>query len=312
VYVVDTGIRTSHQEFEGRAIPTIETHTGKVVVCNGNDPSCAMDRYGHGTHCAGTVGGKNVGVAKAVTLHAVKVMDDQGRGGTSKILIALDWIAANGISPSIISMSLGAAGKSVAMKLALDRVVAANIVPIVAAGNSATNACDYSPAYIPKAITVGSIGSDGYVISTKYTNWGPCVDIWAPGGSGVRGRGKQIYSATKGGDTAYEEMAGTSMATPHVAGVAAMMMQVDKGLGLPGEMQKALEMYGTKNILTPRNYKNSPNILLYATCFSKQNMPPRTTTTTSPPARTSRRRRKQRGSQRRRRRSKSSRRRRRS
>jgi subtilisin family serine protease len=245
-----------------------------------------MDGHGHGTHCAGTVGGKTVGIAKKVNLHAVKVMDDRGNGGTSKILMALDWIAANGKRPSLISMSLGAPGKSAAMKVSMDKVVAANIVPIVAAGNNRVDSCEYSPAYIPEAVTVGAMAADSSYAS-RYSNFGACVDIWAPGGALIRGQ-PEVYSAYKGSDSTYEIMCGTSMATPHVSGVAALMLQVDPGLGAKWEMEKALIQYSTKDIL--RNLPGgSPNRLLYSTCFKKEDMPPKetttttTTTTTTPP-----------------------------
>lgn len=284
VYVLDSGIRTTHKEFEGRAIPTIETHEGRLRYCDRSDDTpCAMDHYGHGTHCAGTIGGKSVGVARGVTLHAVKVLDDQGRSSTTKILLAMDWMLVNAEKHSIMSMGFASEGRSEAMRVSLQKLEAAKVVSIVAAGDGRSRACSYSPAYLTEAIAVGAIGSDGIGMARHYSNFGTCVDIWAPGGFGCSTRSRRkkvcakkqgigIYSATAKSNHAYENHWGTAMAAAHVSGVAATMLQVDADLALSGEMLKALQAFGTKKILE-KTRRGSPNLLLHTDCFSKEDFP---------------------------------------
>merc|ERR1719273_1775976 len=140
-YILDTGIRTTHQDFEDRAVPTLETAFFGFTVkeCNG-DRNCALDKQGHGTHCAGTVGGKQFGVAKGVTLHAVKVLGDNGSGSTFGITNSMDWVARKATRPAIASMSLGG-GFSQALNDALDSIVEAGIVVVTASGNENTDGC---------------------------------------------------------------------------------------------------------------------------------------------------------------------------
>jgi len=275
VYVLDTGVRTTHEDFGGRAIPTLEAFSGTNKVCSPTDTRCANDANGHGTHCAGTVGGIKSGVAKGCTLHAVKVLSDAGRGSTAGIVNAIDWVMQNGVKPAVISMSLGGRGQTQSFKTAIDRAAAARAVTIVAAGNSNADACRFSPAFVPKAVTVAA--SDKTDKRATFTNYGSCVDIYGPGVG--------INSAWKTSDTSYNSISGTSMACPHVAGAAALLLQKDKNLDAAG-IAAALKADATKGAIT--NPKGGTiNELLYL-----PPPPPPTTTTTTPPAQDGRRRRR--------------------
>lgn len=149
VYVMDTGVRTTHGDFQGRAIPTLEVLGRGPRVCNG-DVNCAGDRDGHGTHCAGSVGGFKYGVAKKANIHAVKTLGDDGGGVLSWNEIAFDWVIAHGERPAVASLSLGGPGRVQSMEVAVNAAVRRGIVVVVAAGNQNDNACGYTPAYIPK------------------------------------------------------------------------------------------------------------------------------------------------------------------
>lgn len=275
IYVLDTGIRTTHVDFGGRAIPTIDVTSGKVKKCKGRgDTKCAADRNGHGTHCSGTAGGQEWGVAKKSTLHAVKVLNDDGGGKTSQIVMAIDWVSANAQKPAVMSMSLGSDVVSETIKSAIERAEAAGILSVVAAGNCrqnqkcegpAADACLQSPAYVPSAITVANVGR--YGVRALNSKRGTCVDIFAPG--------EWIRSAWFKSDIETKQLSGTSMATPHVAGAAALLLQAHKEM-TPAELTAALLGHATKGImdlvLNPwegdpnlREKDNeSPNLLLYA------------------------------------------------
>lgn len=178
VYVLDTGVRTSHNDFEGRAEATIDTirGNGDVVECNGEHGAagCALDRHMHGTHCAGTVAGKTYGVAKKATIHAVKVLSDQGSGSLVGILAAMDWIAMKKVgNRAVASMSLGGSGQATSYTTAINKLLDNGVVTVVASGNSNSDACNFQPAFSPPAITVGATTSLDW--RSDFSNYGSCV-----------------------------------------------------------------------------------------------------------------------------------------
>jgi subtilisin family serine protease len=240
VYIVDTGIRTTHSEFGGRAFGAFS------AIADGYGPTGC--NY-HGTHVAGTVGGANVGVAKNVTLYSVRVLDCDGSGTVSGVIAGLDWIASNRVTPAVANMSLTGT-VSTALNDAVQRVVDAGVAVAVAAGNSGVDACSYSPASAPSALTVGATMSTDE--QAFYSNSGPCVDLFAPGNA--------IYSATNTSDVSYVSANGTSMASPHVAGAAALYLEAHPD-ATPAEVSYALIANSTVGGLTALGAK-SPNRLL--------------------------------------------------
>lgn len=251
-YILDTGIRTTHQDFEDRAIPTLELawlgFSNKE--CKG-DRNCALDKQGHGTHCAGTVGGKQFGVAKGVTLHAVKVLGDNGSGTTFGITNSMDWVGKNAIKPAIASMSLGG-GFSQALNDALDSIVESGVVVVTASGNENTDACRKSPGSAPLAINVGATNSND--ARASFSNYGTCLNIWAPG--------RDVLSAVATGDTDSKKYSGTSMACPHVSGSAALLLSVEPSL-TPDEVKAKLVAGATEDAVQDAK-TGSPNLLLYS------------------------------------------------
>jgi len=216
VFVLDTGVRSSHREFGGRAASALDMTSGSLRECNGAT-NCAGDAQGHGTHCAGTAGGASYGVAPGAAVRSVKVLSDQGSGSWSWSYEALDWLAAgNGarVRPAVASMSLGGPGTQQAMRNAVDAAVNSGVVVVVAGGNDNSDACGFSPAFVPSAITVGSTTSTDS--RSSFSNYGRCTDIWAPGSS--------ILSASHRSDTGTATLSGTSMACPHVSGGAALVL----------------------------------------------------------------------------------------
>ncbi|MCG9578149.1 S8 family peptidase [Vibrio tubiashii] len=207
-YVIDTGVTTTHAEFGGRAT------SGYDFVDNDSD---ATDCNGHGTHVAGTIGGTQYGVAKNVNIVGVRVLSCSGSGSTSGVIGGVDWVAANASGPSVANMSLGG-GVSTALDRAVANAVQSGISFMLAAGNSNADACNSSPAREPSGVTVGSTTSNDS--RSSFSNWGSCVDVFAPGSS--------IKSAWY--DGGYRTISGTSMATPHVAGVAALYLQENSSL----------------------------------------------------------------------------------
>jgi subtilisin family serine protease len=243
-YILDTGIRTSHTEFGGRAQQGYDAFGGDSEDC-----------HGHGTHVAGTVGGAVYGVAKEVTLVAVRVLDCNGSGTWSGVVAGMDWVADVASGPSVANMSLGG-GSSSAVDDAVGRMYDAGVPVIVAAGNGnqggkAQDACGYSPAGAPNAYTVGATTNTDS--KTSWSNYGNCVDIFAPGAS--------ITAAWHTSDTATNTISGTSMASPHVAGVAALVLEMTPTASSQA-VYDALSDNSTKNIVT--NSSTANNHLLYS------------------------------------------------
>ncbi|KAJ8050900.1 hypothetical protein HOLleu_04277 [Holothuria leucospilota] len=204
VYVIDTGIAHTHVDFGGRAEPGFDFAGGSGEDC-----------HGHGTHCAGTVGGRTYGVAKCVKLKSVRVLDCFGSGTWSDVIAGVDFTARDcGGGRCVASMSLGGP-RSSSVDNAVANAVSNGVVVVVAAGNSNDTACDYSPAGEPTAITVGATQSDDE--RSFFSNYGPCVDLFAPGSA--------ITSAWYFSETASNTISGTSMACPHVSGAAALLLE---------------------------------------------------------------------------------------
>jgi len=242
-YIIDTGIRYDNVEFGGRASFGFDAFGG-----NGNDGN------GHGTHVAGTVGGNIYGVAKNVQLVAVRVLDNSGSGSTSGVIAGMDWVAANAVKPAVANMSLGG-GSSTATDDAVARMFDAGIPVVVAAGNGnfmgrEQDACNYSPARAPRAFTVGATTSTD--AKASYSNYGNCVNIFAPGSG--------ITSAWHTSNSATNTISGTSMASPHVAGAAALYLQNNTS-ATPQQVYDFISANSTKNKVT--NSKTTNNHMLY-------------------------------------------------
>ncbi|GLC28065.1 ricin-type beta-trefoil lectin domain protein [Roseisolibacter agri] len=223
VYILDTGINTGHVEFGGRAV------AGYDAITSGGG---AADCNGHGTHVAGTVGGATYGVAKNVRLVAVRVLDCSGNSAGSSLMAGMDWVTrqkqASPSTPMVANMSLvGAASSS--FDQAVQNMINAGVTAVVAAGNSSLDACTVSPSRLPAAITVGA--SDQTDVYASFSNYGSCVDITAPG--------VVITSSYIGSTTATAAMSGTSMATPHVAGAAALYLAANR-TATPAQVSGAL------------------------------------------------------------------------
>ena len=245
VYIIDTGIRTSHSQLGGRARESYDAVDGALP---------AADCNGHGTHVAGTVGGSTYGVAKGVTLYGVRVLNCSGSGTNSGVIAGINYVTnqkvANPSIPMVANMSLGG-GVSSALDAAVQTSISRGVTYAIAAGNSNANACSYSPARVGAALTVGATTSTDYRAS--YSNYGTCLDIFAPGSS--------IQSAWYTSNTATATLSGTSMATPHVAGVAALYLQGNPGAS-PATVVSALITNSTPNVVINRG-TGSPNRLLF-------------------------------------------------
>ncbi|MFC7527498.1 S8 family peptidase [Actinoplanes sp. GCM10030250] len=239
-YVIDTGIRTTHQQFGGRA-----TYGYDFV---GNDTTAA-DCNGHGTHVAGTIGGSTYGVAKKVKLVAVRVLNCDGEGSLSDVIDGIDWVTEHAVHPAVANMSLGG-GYSPAMEFAVQDAINSGITFVVAAGNENTSASLGSPAGLPAAVTVAA--TDRKDKRAVFSNYGSAVDIFAPG--------VDIVSSVATSNTAKAAYSGTSMAAPHVAGAAALLLDAAPAL-TPAQVREKLVGYSTKGKVTSR--AGSPDRLLY-------------------------------------------------
>lgn len=238
-YILDTGIDYGHSEFGGRAT------FGFDVIGDGRR---GRDCQGHGTHVAGTVGGKTFGVAREASLVSVRVLDCEGKGTWSGILAGFDWVASHARQPAVLNASLGGE-KSIAVNNAATAVSDSGVLPVVAAGNDAVDACDISPASADRVVTVGATNrSDD---ETDFSNYGPCLSLYAPGAA--------IVSAKLGGGN--EALNGTSMAAPHVAGTA-LLYKAANPTASPSQVAGWLDDQSTKSVLEIS--KGSPNRLLYA------------------------------------------------
>ena len=254
-YILDTGILTGHSEFTGRLAG------GFTAISDGLG---ASDCNGHGTHVAGTVGGTVYGVAKGVTLVPVRVLNCSGSGTTSGVIAGVDWVAINRILPAVANMSLGG-GASATLDAAVANAVSLGVTFVVAAGNSNVSACTASPAREPSAITVGATTNTD--ARASYSNYGSCVDLFAPGSA--------ITSAWYTSSTATNTISGTSMASPHVAGAAALYLQGAPAAS-PATVTSAIVNTSTANKVTNAG-TGSPNRLLYTSDFgsgSPTNQPP--------------------------------------
>lgn len=242
-FIIDTGIRADHVEFADRVL------SGYSAIADSNGTN---DCNGHGTHVSGTVGGSTLGVAKSVKLVPVRVLDCAGSGYNSGVIAGIDWVAGSTtLRPAVANMSLGG-GYSSAVNAAVAAAYNQGVTMVVAAGNSNANACNYSPASEPTAITVGATGSTD--ARASYSNYGSCLDVFAPGSS--------ITSAWYTSTTATNVISGTSMASPHVAGVAALVRQANPNFS-PAQVASFIASYATMNKVTSAG-TGSPNRLVYS------------------------------------------------
>ncbi|MPZ97621.1 MAG: S8 family serine peptidase, partial [Propionibacteriales bacterium] len=242
-FIIDTGIRATHNDLSGRV------GSGFTAINDGNGTN---DCHGHGTHVAGTVGSETYGVAKDVALRPVRVLGCDGSGTTAGVIDGVDWVTANKAASSVANMSLGG-GVSTALDNAVGASINAGVTYAVAAGNDfGANACNGSPARVSAAITVGSTTSSD--ARSSFSNIGSCLDLFAPGSN--------ITSTWNTSNTATNTISGTSMATPHVAGVAALYLQANPGA--PAATVRDAIVNGATNGVVGNPGSGSPNKLLYS------------------------------------------------
>jgi len=245
-YIIDTGIYMENVDFEGRAV------WGYDAVEN---PSPENDANGHGTHCAGTVGGKDFGIAKKVTLVAVRVLNAGGSGTIAGVIAGVQWASRDGAGKkSVASMSLGG-GKNQALNDAVKAGTGMGVTYVIAAGNSAANTCNFSPASEPTAITV--MCSDSSDAFCYFSNFGNCAHVIAPG--------MGVTSAWIGSPYAQNTISGTSMSCPHVAGVAVKLMSASSSLMTPAQVKSAIISGGSTGYITGVPAATA-NVLAYSPC----------------------------------------------
>ncbi|MFK0115391.1 S8 family peptidase [Streptomyces sp. NPDC090994] len=239
-YVIDTGVRITHSDISGRASYGYDAVDGDTTASDGN---------GHGTHVATTIAGSTYGVAKKAKIVAVRVLNNSGSGTTAGVIAGIDWVTANHSGPSVANLSLGGSA-STTLDTAVRNSIASGVTYAIAAGNSAANASSYSPARVTEAITVGATTSTD--ARASYSNYGSVLDIFAPGSSITAG----WYTS----DTATNTISGTSMATPHVAGAAAVYLAGHTS-ATPAQVSSALTSGATTGKVTSAG-TGSPNLLL--------------------------------------------------
>ncbi|GHJ94068.1 hypothetical protein SNE510_35870 [Streptomyces sp. NE5-10] len=242
-YVIDTGVRISHQDFGGRA-----SHGFDAV----DNDDTADDGNGHGTHVAGTVAGTAHGVAKKARIVAVRVLDDNGSGTTEQVVAGIDWVTQHHSGPSVANMSLGG-GADEALDAAVKRAVDSGVTFAVAAGNETSDAGQGSPSRVPEALTVASSTKDDE--QSEFSNFGSVIDLYAPG--------SEITSAWNDSDTGVKTISGTSMASPHVAGAAALYLAGHPS-ATPADVAAALTGGATEGAIKNPS-SGTPNKLLNVT-----------------------------------------------
>ena len=265
VYILDTGIRLTHKEFGGRVVGGFTAF---------NDAYGTSDCNGHGTHVAGIVGASTYGVAKGATLYSVRVLDCNCVSSWSAILAGIDWVTANRVLPAVINASWAGYASSTVTQ-AVQNSTKAGITWVVAAGNYSSDVSGWSPANTPEAITVGSTGENDAM--DAYSDYGSLVDLFAPG--------RNIYSTYHLSDTSIARLSGTSMASPAVAGAAALYLAANPA-STPAQVSSALTGNATQGVLTSLG-AGSPNRLLYTGFIGNADSPlpppPAPVDTTSPP-----------------------------
>jgi len=266
VYILDTGIRLTHKEFNGRAVGAFTAFS---------DGYGTSDCNGHGTHVAGIVGASTYGVAKSVTLYSVRVLDCNCVSSWSAILSGIDWVTKNRVLPAVVNASWAGYASSAVVQ-AVQNSTNAGITWVVAAGNYSSDVAGWSPANVPEAITVGATAESDAM--DAYSDYGSLVDIFAPG--------RNIYSTYHLSDTAIARLSGTSMASPAVAGAAALYLAANPG-STPAQVSSALSSNATQGVITALG-AGSPNRLLYtgflAGGAAPLPPPPPPADTTTPPA----------------------------
>ena len=241
VYVLDTGLRTTHDEFTGRVLE------GATFIEDGRG---VTDCNGHGTHVTGTIAGTTYGVAKGAWIHPVRLFSCSGSTTSDIVIKGLEWVGKNRLMPAVVNMSLGGSASG-ALDLEVEKLINADVTVVVSAGNSAADACSQSPARLPEAITVGS--TDNQDKRAASSNFGTCLDLFAPGVS--------ITSAGISSDSATALMSGTSMASPHVAGAAALYLQ-NYPSATPVEVSTFITANATAGVVGNPG-AGSPNLLLF-------------------------------------------------
>lgn len=252
VYIIDTGLNPNHSEFTGRVGTgrNFAPNSSGLLGGGSTDAANTTDCNGHGTHVAGTAVGTVYGVAKKATVHAVRVLGCDGSGSNSGVIAGVDWVTANAIKPAVANMSLGG-GDSAALDTAVRNTINSGVSMAVAAGNSNNDACVGSPNKVPTAITVGSTTNTD--ARSSFSSFGSCLDIYAPGSN--------ITSANYQNNTGSSVLSGTSMAAPHVAGAAALVLARNTS-ATPQQVRDTLVAEATSGVVTDAK-AGSPNKLLY-------------------------------------------------